>query len=309
MWSVARIVAAGLGVLSITATTVVADVVAPPAPARHGTLSFKVDGYITRVTFNNPPINLVNAPLVSDLYEFLVSLQPQNRTTPPPKVVIFNSANPDFFLAHTDLNFIILNPSPDIAAASGKYVLITQLLQSITSTAFMAEVNGKAVGAGHELSAQMDMRFAGPKAHAGPTENALGLFAGAGGQLFLGSLVNKGRAMEYALAAKTFDGPTGAAIGWFNHYYESQEALTSAVDTLAQRIALFPADGLNETKASLSYLNPPPSAFAVDAAAFAVLDPKPLQQGLLKKFISLSQNQTRSPFELNLTDSLVQLYD
>lgn len=95
--------------------------------------SFKTDGYITRVTFNNPPINLVNAPLVSDLYDFLASLQPQNRTTPPPKVVIFDSANPDFFLAHTDLNFIILNPTPDIAAASGKYVLITQLLQSITS--------------------------------------------------------------------------------------------------------------------------------------------------------------------------------
>lgn len=40
----------------------------------------------------------------------------------------------------------------------------------------MAEANGKAVGAGHELPAQIDMRFAGPKAHAGPTENALGLF-------------------------------------------------------------------------------------------------------------------------------------
>jgi enoyl-CoA hydratase/carnithine racemase len=41
----------------------------------------------------------------------------------------------------------------------------------------MAEINGRAVGAGHELSAQMDMRFAGPKAHVGHTENGLGLFA------------------------------------------------------------------------------------------------------------------------------------
>jgi enoyl-CoA hydratase/carnithine racemase len=81
-----------------------------------------------------------------------------------------------------------------------------------------------------------------------------------GGQLFLGSLVNKGRAKEYALAAKTSDGPTGAAIGWFNHYYEAPEGLRSAVNSLAQRIALFPAVGLNETKTAWSYPNPPPSA-------------------------------------------------
>lgn len=77
----------------------------------------------------------------------------------------------------------------------------------------MAQINGLAVGADHKLSAQMDIRFAGPKTHVDSIENELGLFAGARGQLFLGLLVNKGRAMQYALAAKTFDGSTGAAIG------------------------------------------------------------------------------------------------
>ncbi|MCJ1362293.1 hypothetical protein MMC16_001396 [Acarospora aff. strigata] len=309
MWSAAKVITACLSVLSLTATTVVAANVTTPAPSQYGTLSFKTNGNVTRVTFNNPPINLVNARLVSDLYDFITSLRPENRTTPAPKVVIFDSANPDFFLGHIDLNFIILPTPPDIAAAAGKYVVITQLLQSITSTIFIAEINGRAFGAGHELSVQMDMRFAGPKARAGPVENALGLFAGAGGQLFLGQLVNKGRALEYALAAKDFDGPTGAALGWFNSYHESQGKLTDTVNALAQRIALFPVEALNQTKSVLSYLNPAQSAFASDAAAFALLDPQPVQQGLLRKMVAVSQNQTRSSFELGLTDTLTQLYE
>jgi len=35
-------------------------------------------------------------PRRTELYNFLVTLQPQNWTTPPPKVVIFDSADPDF---------------------------------------------------------------------------------------------------------------------------------------------------------------------------------------------------------------------
>ncbi|CAM6111778.1 unnamed protein product [Calypogeia fissa] len=60
----------------------------------HGTLSISTSGNVTTVTISHPPINLYDIYLASDLYRFLNSLNPMNRTTPPPKVVIFRSADP-----------------------------------------------------------------------------------------------------------------------------------------------------------------------------------------------------------------------
>lgn len=308
MWSITSGLTLCLTFLSVAVTTAQNASVALPAPARYGTLSFKVYGSVTRVTFNNPPINLVNTRLLSDLYDFMVTLQPSDRTTPAPKVVIFDSANPDFFLSHIDFNFILLPTTPELTASASQYGMVAQMFQTITSTAFIAEINGRAFGAGHELLVQMDMRFAGPNARTGPIENSVGLFAGAGGELYLGQNVGKSRALEIAMSSTAIDGPRGEAIGFFNRYYNNQQSLTNAVNTLAQRIALFPADGLNQTKSALSYLNPPATAFANEAAAAVRLRPKAEQQALVRKFISLSQNQTRSPFELNLPESLAQLY-
>ena len=143
---------------------------------------------------------------------------------------VFDSANPDYFLGHIDLNNIRLPITPAKLAATTNYLDITHLLQNITSTVFIAEVNGRAFGAGQELMVQIDMRFAGPDARTGSFENGLSLTAGGGGQLFLGPLINKGRALEYLLSAKTFDGPVGAALGLFNDYYSSKDTLTAAVD-------------------------------------------------------------------------------
>ncbi len=120
----------------------------------------------------------------------------------------------------------------------------------------MAEINSRAVGAGQELPAQMDMRFAGPKAHVGPTENGLGLFAGFGGQSFLGSLVIKGRAKEYDWLRRRSTDPRARNRLGSTNITRLRRDWTSVVNSLAQRIVLFPADGLNETKTALSYLNP-----------------------------------------------------
>ena len=281
---------------------------APPAVARHRTISFQTEGNITCATFNNPPINLVSKDFTSDLFDFLTSLDPKNRTTPPPKVVIFDSDNPDFFLGYIDFNNLLTPSTPDKLAALAQYTTCCRLLQSLTSIAFIAEINGEAFGAGQELALQMDMRFAGPKARTGSIEDALGLVVGAGGQLFLGTLINKGRAFEYFLGAKAFDGPTGTALGLFNNHYLSAHELRKAVDELAGRIAQFPAQGLNETKFALNQLlNPSVEAEDSDVNAFSGLDENEEAQLILTEAIVASHNQTLSPFELELPGSLVNL--
>ena len=276
--------------------------------AEYKTLIVQTTGNVTRVTFNHPPINLVDAPLLSDLLTFLTSIQPSNRTTPPPKVVIFDSANPDYFLGPIDITALQEPLTPAKTALTETYVTVLDLFSSITSTVFIAEVNGRAFGAGQEMSVQMDMRFAGPNARTGSFENAIGVVAGGGGQLFLATLMNRALALEYLLASKTFDGPTGKALGLFNNYWDSAAELKSQVDALAARIGLFPAGGLNETKAALSFRNPTPELLSADVVAFGALDVQPEVQAKIGKFLDLDK-QTNTAFDLGLTDSVLDLYE
>jgi enoyl-CoA hydratase/carnithine racemase len=52
-----------------------------------------------RVTFDHPPINTITATTVVELAE-LVGLIEEDRSL---NVVVFDSANPDFYLAHYDV--------------------------------------------------------------------------------------------------------------------------------------------------------------------------------------------------------------
>lgn len=243
---------------------------------------------MTRIIFNHPPINLVDQYLVSDLYNFLWSPQPSNRTSPPPKVVVFESANPEYFLAHIDLTAVQPPQTELKSILSERYFGIGQLLRTITSAIFIAEIDGRAFGAGHELAVQMDMRFTGPKTAVGSFENGLGLVAGAGGQLFLGALLSRGLALEYLLSAKTFDGPRGKRLGLLNDYFEQSKDLKAYVDDLAARVALFPAAGLNQTKSALFAQNPTASQLSADGQAFLELAQTPVVQ---KKSLRISEDK------------------
>ena len=52
-----------------------------------------------RVTFNNPPINLIDAVMMKELLNLLTEIERDKRVG----VVLFDSADPDFFLAHYDI--------------------------------------------------------------------------------------------------------------------------------------------------------------------------------------------------------------
>jgi enoyl-CoA hydratase/carnithine racemase len=274
----------------------------------YGTITFQSAGSVTRATISNPPINLFDFKLATDMYNFLESLIPENSLSPPPKVVIFDSANPDFYIAHFDFSTLLPPTTAEKAAAANLYIACTSLLQNITSTIFIGQVNGQAFGAGNELLVQMDMRFAGPDTQLGSLEIGLGQLHGVGGLQFLDRLINRGRAAEYLLTGNNVDGPTAAALGWVNRYYDNVSDLAAAVNTIAQRIALFPLGGINATKVGLNANNPSPAALAQDLKAVLALGSSPEGQALIQKFLVLSQNQTRSPFELGLDNTLVQLY-
>lgn len=274
-----------------------------PPPSSNGKLSFTQTANVTRVTINNPPINLLTVELISDLHDFLLWTQPGPFKTTP-KVVIFSSAIPHFFISHFDLGNLD-GSAPNGQSAFNQLVECGRLLQSITSTAFIAEVNGRAYGGGQELNAQMDMRFAGPNALISQYENSNGFVAQAGGQPFLGTILGKARAMEYLLASKQFDGRRGTELGLFNNYYRDAGTLRREVDALAARIGLFPQSALNNTKFSLNFLSPTPQQLDEQIASFAAIGASHDSQGVIRKTLQDS-NETENEYEMNIPNSAVK---
>ncbi|KAI4144766.1 MAG: hypothetical protein L6R39_004050 [Caloplaca ligustica] len=271
-----------------------------PPPSRHGKLSFTQTANVTRVTINNPPINLLTTELISDLFDFLVWTQPgPDKTTP--KVVIFSSALPDFFISHFDLKNLA---SPDGQTALIQLVDCGRLLQNITSTAFIAEVNGRTFGGGQELNSQMDMRFAGPNAMVSQYENSCGFVAQAGGQISLAPIIGKARALEHLLASKQINAQQGTDLGLFNTNYPDADTLRREVDALAARIGLFSQKALNDTKFSLAFMSPTPQQLDQQIVDFSPIAALPESQGVIRQVLKDS-DESHNDFEKNIPNSVL----
>ena len=229
-----------------------------------------------------------------------------------PQVVIFSSANPDFFLSHVNFHLISANqPVPRTVNSSALFttqVENTRLLNSLP-TIFIAEVSSEAFGAGNEYLVQMDMRFASPGARFGQLETAFGNLAGDGGVQYLTRLIDPGRAAEYLLSSGTADAETAAALGWVNRAYGSVDEMNDAVDALAARIGRFSVGGLTATKRSIrDNSGPAVEALDKDLDTFQALATSPAAQSLADKWLVLSDNQSKGQAELGLDGSLIELY-
>ena len=64
------------------------------------TLSVRDQGAVLFVSISAPPLNLIGPELVGDL----VTLIQQAEDDDDVRVVVFKSADPDYFIAHVDLN-------------------------------------------------------------------------------------------------------------------------------------------------------------------------------------------------------------
>jgi enoyl-CoA hydratase/carnithine racemase len=99
-----------------------------------------------RVTFDHPPINTITATTVAELAE-LVGLIEEDADL---GVVVFDSANPDYYLADYDV---------DQGASRSAWLGLLMRL-SRAPTVSIASVRGRVGGAGREFVFACDLRFA-----------------------------------------------------------------------------------------------------------------------------------------------------
>ncbi|MEW6269158.1 MAG: enoyl-CoA hydratase/isomerase family protein [Thermodesulfobacteriota bacterium] len=230
------------------------------------------------VTIDHPPINLFDLPLFLDIGQ-LVPLVEDDRDV---RVIVFQSADPDFFIAHADVNWILTLPEtkPPKLTEIGPFVALLERLRRMPKVSIGA-IAGIARGGGSELLLSLDMRFAARgKTRLAQPEVALGIIPGGGGTQRLAHLVGRARALEIVLGCGDVDAEEAAAMGYVNRVLADGE-LTSFVRSLAERIAAMPADAVRLAKA------------AVDAA-LASQEPGLLVEGdLFNESVALPEARAR----------------
>ena len=199
------------------------------------TFSLNQDGPILRVTLSNPPVNLFNVKMTEELFQ----LGGRLITDPTVRVVIVDSANPEFFVAHFDLEDLVKSASdpskaskyPDINAMQA-LALSWQALPQVT----IAKVAGRCRGAGLEFILGLSMRFASVDAKFCSPEASGGFLACGGGTTRMALAAGPARALEFLLSGRDFSGEEAERYGIVNHALPAKE-LDAYVDELALRMA------------------------------------------------------------------------
>ena len=229
------------------------------------TLQIDIAGSVLTATINNPPVNVMTTPLYMDLVNFTSQVEQDDRI----KVVVFDSADPDFFIAHFDVEAILQFPVDSPAEKSmemSDFHLMCERVRTMPK-ATIVKMAGRAGGGGNEFASSCDMRFGlRGKTMINQMEVALGILPGGTGTQRLPRLVGRGRAMEICLGSDDIDAVTAEAWGYLNRIFDTREDLDRFVDDLAQRISVWPAKAIALCKTSINNAEMPWEAGLLEEA-------------------------------------------
>ena len=201
------------------------------------TLKIRQEGAVLFADIAAPPMNLLGFELVRDLVSLFQAVEPDDAYS----VLVFTSLDADYFISHADVTG--LGRNGELAAKLTGEPSVGMLFRHLSASRLIsiAQVEGRARGAGSEFVLACDMSFAAcESAIFGQPENALGLFAGAGGVQHLTRLMGRARALEVMLSAEDYDAELAERYGWINRALPAS-TIGDFVTSIARRIAGFPA--------------------------------------------------------------------
>src|SRR6201987_6158639 len=214
-----------------------------------------------RVLFENPPFNIVDASIFEGLQNLLARMD----LSPGLRVVVFESANPEFYLSHFDLTGKTGNITTAVGPSGLPILMDTFVRLTRSPVVSIARIRGCVRGACSEFVLACDMRFASREnTLLGQPEVGVGLNPGGGGTERLPLLVGRGRALEIILSANDFDGDTAERYGYVNRALPDTE-LDRFVDDLARRIASFDRRPIAAAKRLINEVSLPSADRLLDA--------------------------------------------
>lgn len=195
---------------------------------------------VATITIDNPPVNVLDVPLMSEIRRFLLSV----RDDPDTRVLVFQSADPEFFIAHVDMTLIdephafddFIRDAPEVL---NPFQAFGELLREQPQVSIV-KLAGLARGGGAEFVAAADMAFAAEKrAGLAQCEALMGITPGGGATQYLSSRMTRGRSLEVILGADLLDATMAERYGWINRALPEAE-LDGFVERLARNIAALP---------------------------------------------------------------------
>lgn len=227
------------------------------------TLHVSREDGVARVTLSNPPVNVFSVTMMLEMRHLLTALREDDLV----RVIVFDSADPDFFIAHVDMT-IGAEPGDverlvaGLPEATNPFQAVGEMLRHQPQVTIV-KLAGKARGGGAEFVVAADMAFAAVgTAGIGQIEALMGMVPGGGGTQYLANRIGRNRALEVVLGADLFDAETAERYGWVNRALPAAE-LDEFVDRLARNIAALPE--------------------GVVAAAKRAVVPDDLSEGLLRE--------------------------
>ena len=210
------------------------------------TFDVKVEDAIATVTFDFGTVNVQGQEMLADLNSLAMRLE-RDRDT---KVVIFQSANPEVWVCHYDTELLKDMSTEAVSREEAQLSDLQSVCERISKVpqATIAKLEGFARGGGHELALAQDMRYAvRGKFKFMQMEVGMGILPCGGGASRMARQTGLGRALEIILSARDFDADEAEAMGTINKALNADE-IDDYVNTLAQRIAKFPAESINACK-------------------------------------------------------------
>ncbi|WP_242153483.1 enoyl-CoA hydratase/isomerase family protein [Sphingomonas sp. BAUL-RG-20F-R05-02] len=199
-------------------------------------LIVELDGPIGRIILDRPnQINAINGNIRRCLPEALSMLDARVDI----RVIVIRGNGPRGFCAGADIK-----ENGDVESAiEAQHRLRTQhwvdAFERI-STPTIAAIHGVCMGGGLELALACDIRMASADAVFALPESGLGLLPGAGGTQRMPRLIGIGPALDMMLTNDRLDAATAHRLNIVTRLHEDREALFTAADLLAEKIAAKP---------------------------------------------------------------------
>jgi enoyl-CoA hydratase/carnithine racemase len=242
------------------------------------TLAIRKEGAALFVEIAAPPMNLFGPELARDLGSLIQQAEADHSV----RVLVFKSADRDYFISHVDLTRIN-ELREEAAKLDEKSVGLLFHHLSASRLVTIAQIEGRVRGVGSEFVLACDMRFAAREsAIFGQFEPAFGVIPGTGAVQHLTRLMGRARALEVMLSAEDYDADSAERYGWINRALPAEE-LGEFVRSLAHRIASFPAAGHIAIKDRVNAIALAPAEdFRRDAEVFGVGLRNPEAQNLIQ---------------------------
>lgn len=248
------------------------------------------------VVMDNPPINLYDPEMFAEINVLLDDLESDDDV----KVVVLESANPEFWVAHYDFNRADVMPEMPGAAPFTEWPhMVSRFTQAHVLS--VAKLRGRLRGQGSELALACDIRFASKeKAILAQPEVGVGVVPGGGGTEWLSALVGRSRALEIVCGGDDFDADTAERYGWVNRSVPDAE-LDDFVDRFARRVASFLKRPLELAKKIVNAQSAYPNEAQLWNGNHAFLGTTawPASQARLERLVALGFMQ-HSDMELNM---------